>query len=161
LLAAELSCLARELQPVLTTVLFITAPPARSCDAPVVGPLRLSRRDFMAISKRGLLVAATAAGLAAGGVARAQTPSMSKSTRVAKIDEGEAIKIYPQTGGVHKSNTKVSAEKHLAALGKGAREISKNTVIYKQGGKMYMYDYQDEANTEAAENFQSQFDNDY
>jgi len=36
-----------------------------------------------------------------------------------------------------------------------------NTVIYKQGGKMYMYDYQDEANTEAAENFQSQFDNDY
>jgi hypothetical protein len=24
-----------------------------------------------------------------------------------------------------------------------------------------MYDYQDEANTEAAENFQSQFDNDY
>jgi hypothetical protein len=34
-------------------------------------------------------------------------------------------------------------------------------VIYKQGGKMYMYDYQDEANTEAAENFQSQFDNDY
>jgi hypothetical protein len=115
----------------------------------------------MAISKRGLLVAATGAGLAAGGVARAQTPSMSKSTRVAKIDEGEAIKIYPQTGGVHKSNTKVSAEKHLAALGKGAREISKNTVIYKQGGKMYMYDYQDEANTEAAENFQSLFDNDY
>ena len=80
---------------------------------------------------------------------------------IAKIDEGEAIKIYPQTGGVHKSNTKVSAQKHLAALGKGAREISKNTVIYKQGGKMYMYDYQDEANTEAAENFQSQFDNDY
>ena len=37
-----------------------------------------------------------------------------------------------------KSNSKVSAQKHLAALGKGAREISKNTVIYKQGGKLYM-----------------------
>jgi len=113
----------------------------------------------MSISKRELLVTAAAAGLSAGTAARAQTPSMSKSTRVAKIDEGEAIKVYPQTGGVHKSNTKVSHEKHLAALGKGAREITKNTVIYKQGGKMYMYDYQDEANTEAAENFQSQFDN--
>jgi hypothetical protein len=116
----------------------------------------------MSISKRGLLVTAAATALSAGAVVRAQTPpSMSKSTRVTRIDEGEAIKIYPQTGGVHKSNTKVSAQKHLAALGTGAREISKNTVIYKQGGKMYMYDYQDEANTEAAENFQSQFDNDY
>jgi hypothetical protein len=117
--------------------------------------------DAMPISKRVLLATATAAGLSAVVGARAQTPSMSKSTRVARIEEGEAIKVYPQTGGVHKSNTKVSAEKHLAALRKGAREISKNTVIYKQGGKMYMYDYQDEANTEAAENFQSQFDNDY
>ena len=26
-------------------------------------------------------------------------------------------------------------------------------MIYRQGGKIYMYDYQDEANTEAAENF--------
>jgi predicted RNA-binding Zn ribbon-like protein len=113
----------------------------------------------MSISKRGLLATAAAAGLSAGAVARAQTPSMSKSTRITRIDEGEAIRVYPQTGGVHKSNTRVSAEKHLAALRKGAREITKNTVIYKQGGKMYMYDYQDEANTEAAENFQSQFDN--
>ena len=113
----------------------------------------------MPISKRGLLVTAAATALSAGVVARAQTPSSSKSTRVAKIDEGEAIKIYPQTGTVHKSNTKVSAEKHQVALGKGAREISKNTVIYKRGGKMYMYDYQDEANTEAAERFESQFDN--
>jgi hypothetical protein len=32
-------------------------------------------------------------------------------------------------------------------------------VIYRQGGKTYMYDYQDEANTEAAENFQTHFDN--
>jgi ribosomal protein S8E len=112
----------------------------------------------MSISKRGLLATAAATALSGANVARAQTSS-TKSTRVAKIDEGEAIKVYPQTGSVHKSNTKVSAEKHQAALRKGAREISRNTVIYKQGGKLYMYDRQDEANTEAAESFESHFDN--
>jgi hypothetical protein len=116
----------------------------------------------MSITKRTLLATAAAGaavGLSAGAVARAQTSSQSKSTRVAKIDEDEAIKIFPKTGSVHKSNIKVSAEKHEAALKKGAKEISKNTVIYRQGGKIYMYDYQDEANTEAAENFQTHFDN--
>jgi hypothetical protein len=116
----------------------------------------------MSITKRTLLATAAAGaavGLSAGAIARAQTSSQSKSTRVAKIDEGEAIKIFPKTGSVHKSNIKVSVEKHEAALKKGAKEISKNTVIYRQGGKIYMYDYQDEANTEAAENFQTHFDN--
>jgi hypothetical protein len=32
-------------------------------------------------------------------------------------------------------------------------------VIYKHGGKMYMFDYAAAANTQAAENFQEQFDN--
>jgi hypothetical protein len=113
----------------------------------------------MSLSKRGLLGAAISlvTALSTSTVVRAAT----KSTRLTKLDDGEVIKIFPKTGGVHKSNRTLSAEKHLAALKDGAREISKNTVIYKQGGKMYMYDYQDEANTEAAENFQSQFDNDY
>jgi hypothetical protein len=113
----------------------------------------------MSISKRALLgaAAAAAAGLSADRVARAQT-SGSKSTRVAKLDEGEVIRISPRTGSVHKSNTMVSAEKHRAALAKGAREIGRNTVIYRQNGKLYIYE-QDEANTEAAENFQTQFDN--
>jgi hypothetical protein len=113
----------------------------------------------MAMSKHTLLISATAAGVAASAVARAQTTGQSRSTRVARLEEGEAIRVYPQTGSVHKSNSKVSAEKHEAALRRGAREISNNTVIYRQGGKLYMYDYQDEANTEAAERFQSQFDN--
>ena len=113
----------------------------------------------MSLSKRGLLGAAISlvTALSTSTVVRAAT----KSTRLTKLDDGEVIKIFPKTGGVHKSNSTLSAEKHLAALKDGAREISKNTVIYKHGGKMYMYDYQDEANTEAAENFQSQFDNDY
>jgi hypothetical protein len=111
----------------------------------------------MAISKRVLLVAATAAGVSAAAGARAQT----KSARVAKLDEDEAIKLHPKTGNVHKANAKVTTRMHEAALRKGAREIPKDTIIYRHGGKMYMYDYQDEANTEAAENFQSQFDNDY
>lgn len=111
----------------------------------------------MSISKRTLLVAATVAGVSAAAGARAQT----KSARLTKLDEDEAIKLHPKTGNVHKANAKVTTRMHEAALRKGAREIPKDTVIYRHGGKMYMYDYQDEANTEAAENFQSQFDNDY
>jgi hypothetical protein len=114
----------------------------------------------MAMSKRALLVTAALAGVSASAAARAQTSGQARSARVARLEEGEAMRIYPQTGNVHKSNSKVSAEKHAAALKRGAREISNNTVIYRQGGKLYMYDYQDEANTEAAERFQSQFDND-
>ena len=95
--------------------------------------------------------------MGAGPESDTETPTHVRICRQGK--QGEAIKIYPQTGAVHKSNTKISAEKHQAALGKGAREISKNTVIFKRGRKMYMHDYQDEANTEAAERFESQFDN--
>jgi len=113
----------------------------------------------MTMSKRALLVMAAIAGVSASAVARAQTAGQ-RSTRVATLDEGDALRIYPQSGNVHKSYTKVSAEKHQAALRRGAREISNNTAFYRQGGKLYMYDYQDEANTEAAERFQSQFDND-
>jgi hypothetical protein len=105
--------------------------------------------------------AAIAAGavlaIAFAGVAAAQTQK--KSTPVTSLGEGEAILVSPKTGTVHKSNSKVSAAKHQAALAKGAKEISANTVIYKQGGKMYMFNFQDAANTQAAEDFQSQFDN--
>jgi hypothetical protein len=117
----------------------------------------------MAISKRTLLVTGAAAGLSAGGVAQAQAPAagQSKSMRVAKLDEGEVVSINPKTGNVHKSNTTVSAARHQAALAKGAKEISGSAVVYKQGGRMYMFDYQAAANTQAAENFQDQFDDDY
>ena len=84
----------------------------------------------MSITKRTLLATAAAGaavGLSAGAIARAQTSSQSKSTRVAKIDEGEAIKVFPKTGSVHKSNIKVSAEKHEAALKEGRQGNQQKT----------------------------------
>jgi hypothetical protein len=83
--------------------------------------------------------------------AMAQAPS-AKSTQAATIGEGEAIMVSPKTGTVHKSNTKVSAAKHEAAMAKGAREL-KGAVIYRQGGKLYMME---EPNNET---FRDVFDN--
>jgi len=113
----------------------------------------------MPISKRTLLIAGAAAGLSTGALA--QTAGSKKSTTIGKVDEGEVLKINPKTGNLQKSNIKVSAARHQAAMAKGAKEISPSTVVYKQGGKMYMFDYQAAANTQAAENFQDQFDEDY
>jgi hypothetical protein len=42
---------------------------------------------------------------------------------------------------------------------KGAREIKPGTVIYKQGGKLYLM--QDSANEKASSSFQGNFDVDY
>jgi hypothetical protein len=50
--------------------------------------------------------------------------------------EGEAVFISPD-GTMYKSNTKVSAPEHEAALAKGANEISRGTVLYRRGGKLY------------------------
>jgi len=84
-------------------------------------------------------------------VAMAQAPG-AKSTSATTIGEGEAIMVSPKTGTVHKSNTKVSAAKHEAAMAKGAREL-KGAVIYRQGGKLYMME---EPNNET---FRDVFDN--
>jgi hypothetical protein len=52
------------------------------------------------------------------------------------FENGEAILISPN-GTVHKSNTKVSAADHEAALAKGAKELSRGAMIYKHEGKLY------------------------
>jgi hypothetical protein len=52
------------------------------------------------------------------------------------LGDGEAILISPN-GTVHKSNAKVSTANHEAALAKGAKEVSRGTVIYKHEGKLY------------------------
>jgi hypothetical protein len=52
------------------------------------------------------------------------------------LGEGEAVLIGPN-GDVHKSSTKVFDAKHKAALAKGAKEISRGTVFYRYGGKLY------------------------
>ena len=41
--------------------------------------------------------------------------------------------IGPKDQGLHKSNVKVTATQHEAAMKKGAREIKPGAVIYKQG----------------------------
>ena len=55
---------------------------------------------------------------------------------------------------------KVSMAMHEAAMSAGGVVIPPTSVIYKHAGKMYMFDYQDAANTQTAINFQSQFDDD-
>ena len=98
-----------------------------------------------------LLPTVVGAAIALSTVAMAQAPG-AKSTSATTIGEGEAIMVSPKTGTVHKSNTKVSAAKHEAAMAKGAREL-KGAVIYRQGGKLYMME---EPNNET---FRDVFDN--
>ena len=110
----------------------------------------------MSVSRMALLAAGAGLVIGLSSVAMAQTK---KSTAATSIEEGEAIMVHPKTGAVHKSNTKVSAAKHTAAMGKGAKEVPGGTVIYRQGGKLYML--QDSANEKASAHFQDQFDVDY
>ena len=82
-----------------------------------------------------------------------------KSQEVTTVEEGEAVMIGPKGQRLHKSKVKVSAAQHEAAMKKGAHEIKPGTVIYKQGGKLYML--QDSGNEKASQSFQSNFDVDY
>jgi hypothetical protein len=82
-----------------------------------------------------------------------------KSSQVTTVGEGEAVMIGPKGQRLHKSNTKISAAQHEAAMKKGAREIKPGAVIYKQGGKLYMLE--DSANEKASQGFQGNFDVDY
>jgi hypothetical protein len=111
----------------------------------------------MSVSRKALLAAGAGLVIGLSSVAIAQTAK--KSTAATSIDEGEAIMVHPKTGAVHKSHSKVSAAKHTAAMGKGAREVPGGTVIYRQGGKLYMM--QDSANEKSSQHFQDQFDIDY
>ena len=113
----------------------------------------------MAISKRALL--ASGAGLVIGlsTAAIAQTKGNAKSQEVTTVGEGEAVMIGPKGQRLHKSKVKVSAAQHEAAMKKGAREVRPGTVLYKQGGKLYLME--DSANEKASSHFQSNFDVDY
>jgi hypothetical protein len=110
----------------------------------------------MTISKRVLLAAGSSLVIALSSAAIAQSK---KSTEAGTFGEGEAYMIGHKGAHIHKSNTKISAASHEAAMKKGAREIKPGTVIYKQGGKLYMME--DSANEKASSSFQSNFDVDY
>ena len=113
----------------------------------------------MSISKRALLASSACLVIGLSTVAIAQTAKgNAKSQEVATVGEGEAVMIGPKGQRLHKSKVKVSAAQHEAAM-KGAREVKPGTVLYKQGGKMYMIE--DSANEKASTHFQSNFDIDY
>jgi hypothetical protein len=80
--------------------------------------------------------------------------SASQQTEVKDRHTG---RLNPKTGNLDKSNSKITAAKHQAAVAGGAKEIPKGAVLYKQGGKMYMYAPGAAADTTAAENFQDSF----
>ena len=113
----------------------------------------------MSVSKRIVLAGLAGAATGVSTIALAQM-SQKKSQHLGKLDENEVMRVNPRTGTIQKSNGKIPSELHSAAMASGAKEISPNTVVYKHAGKMYMFDYQDNANTQAAINFESQFDND-
>jgi hypothetical protein len=116
----------------------------------------------MLVSKRTLLATATGLVIGLSTVAMAQTPAQkgnAKSSEAATIGEGEAVMIGPKGQRLHKSKAKVSAAQHEAAMKKGAHEVKPGTVIYKQGGKLYMS--QPAANEKASSGFESNFDVDY
>jgi ABC-type transport system substrate-binding protein len=113
-------------------------------------------RNVLSMSKRTLLIGTTlvAAALSTGALAQA---SKQKSKTVTQVGEGDAVWLNPKTGKLDKSNAKITAAKHQAALAGGAKEIPKSAVLYKQGGKMYMFDPGAATDTTAAENFQDSF----
>ncbi|MBV8747612.1 MAG: hypothetical protein JO134_21495 [Xanthobacteraceae bacterium] len=93
----------------------------------------------MSVSKR-VVVMIAAAGMIVGlsdGLVQAQTGGK-KSSQVATMGEGEAVMIGSKGDRLHKSNLKVTAAQHEAAMKKGAREIKPGAVIYRQGSKLYM-----------------------
>jgi hypothetical protein len=110
----------------------------------------------MSVSKRAFMAAGAAVVIGLSSAAIAQTK---KSSQVTTMGEGEAVMIGPKGQHLHKSNVKISAAQHEAAIKKGAREIKPGAVLYKQGGKLYMLE--DNANEKASQGFQSNFDVDY
>ena len=62
-------------------------------------------------------------------------PAFAQEGKMA-LGEGEVVVVSPD-GTVHKSNTKISEADHETFLSKGANEISRGTVLYKHGGKLY------------------------
>ena len=91
----------------------------------------------MAISKRTVLTAGAGFVVGLSSVALAQAQGK-KSSEVATMGEGEAFMVGREGERIHKSNVKVTAAQHEAAMKKGAREIKPGAVMYKQGGKLYM-----------------------
>ena len=90
--------------------------------------------------------------LSSAAGAPAPTAPVHKSAPVTNLGNGDALMIGHKGQRIFKSNTKVSEATHENAMAKGAKEIPADTVIYKQGGELYM------APGSAAQTFQDDFD---
>src|SRR5262249_53125334 len=124
------------------------------------GVKRETRRSSMAVSKRTMLAGGSSLLIALSTAAIAQTAKgNAKSSEAGTLGEGDTYMIGKKGQRLHKSKVKVTAAQHEAAMKKGAREVKPGTVIYKQGGKLYMME--DNANEKASQHFQSNFDVDY
>jgi hypothetical protein len=114
----------------------------------------------MKLSKRAMLAAGSGLAIALSTTALAQTAKgNAKSSEAGTLGEGEAYMIGKKGQRLHKSKVKVTAAQHDAAMKKGAHEIKPGTVIYKQGGKLYMME--DSGNEKASQHFEGNFDVDY
>lgn len=86
---------------------------------------------------------------AAAAPAPATAPAH-KSEPITNLGNGDALMIGHKGQRIFKSNTRVSEA--TSTMAKGAKEIPAGTVIYKEGGKLYM------APGSAAQTFQDDFD---
>ena len=90
-------------------------------------------------------------------LAQAAPAAVQKSSSVTTLGEGDALMIGHKGQKIFKSNTKVSAAAEKNAMANGAKQIADGTVIYKEGGKLYMLP----GNDQAAQTFQSDFNTAY
>jgi hypothetical protein len=99
------------------------------------------------------IVSALAAISAAPTQAATTTGPAQKSTSVATLNDGDALMIGHKGQRIFKSNTKVSSAAEKSAMANGAKQIAAGTVIYKEGGKLYMLP----GNDQAEQSFQGDF----
>ena len=102
------------------------------------------------LSLAAAIVGALTAVSPAVAVETAPTTPAQKSASVTALNEGDALMIGHKGQKVFKSNTKVSEATQQNAMAKGAKQIAAGTVIYKEGGKLYMLP----GNDQAAQTFQ-------
>jgi hypothetical protein len=99
------------------------------------------------------IISALAVVSAAPTLAATTTTPAQKSTSVATLNDGDALMIGHKGQRILKSNTKVSSDAKKTAMANGAKQIAAGTVIYKEGGKLYMLP----GNDQAQQTFQGDF----
>jgi hypothetical protein len=110
--------------------------------------MHLTRTCIAAAAISALAVVSAAPTLAATTTGPAQ-----KSASVATLTDGDALMIGHHGQNIFKSNTKVSSQAEKTAMANGAKQIAAGSVIYKEGGKLYILP----GNDQAQQTFQGDF----